>query len=102
SIRDIARTHGIPYTTLNRHVNGGRSIREANSEKQKLTVAQEWSLVQFILESAERGFPLKHAQIVQYADAVRQAQLGMECEPVGVKWVFGFLDRHHDALRAFW
>jgi hypothetical protein len=26
----------------------------------------------------------------------------VDCELVGVKWVFGFLDRHHDALRTFW
>ncbi|KAJ7126213.1 hypothetical protein C8R44DRAFT_578658, partial [Mycena epipterygia] len=65
---------------------GGRSIWEANEDKQKLTMRQEWSFVQFILESAERGFPLKHAQIVQYANAVLQATLGADCEGVGVKW----------------
>ncbi|KAF7372306.1 hypothetical protein MVEN_00090800 [Mycena venus] len=102
SIKAIAESHKVPYATLHRRIHGGRSIGEVNQEKQKLTVVQEWSLVQFILEAAERGFPLSHAQIVQYADAVRQATLGADCERVGVKWVFAFLDRHHHELRPFW
>jgi hypothetical protein len=53
-------------------------------------------------ESADRGFPLKHHQIEQYANAVRQATLGTDCEPVGKKWVFSFLDRHHSELQTFW
>jgi hypothetical protein len=102
SILQISKKYKIPYATLNRCVNGGQSIRGSNEKKQKLTPAQEWLLVQFILESADRGFPLGHRQIEQYADAVRQAMLGADCEKVGVKWVFSFLDRHHDALRTFW
>ncbi|KAF7372315.1 hypothetical protein MVEN_00091700 [Mycena venus] len=102
SIKAIAESHKVPYATLHRRIHGGRSIGEANQEKQKLTVVQEWSLVQFILEAAERGFPLSHAQIVQYANAVRQATLEADCEGVGVKWVFAFLDRHHHELRPFW
>jgi hypothetical protein len=66
--------------TLHRRIHG---IGEANQEKQKLTVVQEWSLVQFILEAAEREFTLSHAQVVQYADAVRQATLGADCEGGG-------------------
>jgi hypothetical protein len=83
-------------------VQGGKSICDTNQKKQKLTPVQEWSLVQFLLKSADRGFPLGHCQIEQYADAVCQAMLGVGCEPVDVKWVFVFLDRHHDALHTFW
>jgi hypothetical protein len=102
SIRAIAEKHKVTYGTLHRRINGGKSIREANQRWQKLTPVQEWSLVQFMLESADRGFPLGHRQIEQFADAVRQAILGPDCDPVGAKWVFAFLDRHHDALRTFW
>jgi len=101
-IAAIAESHNVAYATLHRRIHGGHSIGEANQEKQKLTVVQEWTLVQFILEAAERGFPLSHTQIIQHADAVRQATLGADCEGVGVKWVFAFLDRHHQELRPFW
>ncbi|KAF7352031.1 hypothetical protein MVEN_01165400 [Mycena venus] len=102
SIRAIAESHKVSYGTLHRHIHGGRGIREANQEKQKVSPVQEWSLVQFILESADRGFPLNHAQIRQAANAVRESTLGTGCELVSDKWVFAFLDRHHDALRTFW
>ncbi|KAF8175511.1 hypothetical protein K438DRAFT_1771121 [Mycena galopus ATCC 62051] len=69
SINEVAKKYKILYATLNRCVHGGKSIRESNTEKQKLTPAKEWSLVQFILESAERGFPLGHRQIEQFANA---------------------------------
>jgi hypothetical protein len=59
-------------------------------------------LTQFLLESADRGFPLKHTQIAEVANAIRQATLSADCEPVGDKWVFKSLGRYHDALRAFW
>jgi hypothetical protein len=80
----------------------GRVSTRPAKKKQLLTMAQEWALVQFILESADHGFPLGHCQIEQYADAVCQVSLGTDCVPVGAKWVFAFLDRHHNALRTFW
>ncbi|KAJ7826695.1 hypothetical protein B0H14DRAFT_3467526 [Mycena olivaceomarginata] len=65
SLLAIATSYNIPYATLHRRVQGGQSIRDANQKKQKLTPIQEWSLVQFLLESADRGFPLGHHQIEQ-------------------------------------
>jgi hypothetical protein len=50
----------------------------------------------------EHGFPLKHCQIAEAANAVLQAEFGTDCEPVGDKWVFKFLDRHHGVLSTFW
>ncbi|KAF8177505.1 hypothetical protein K438DRAFT_1606276, partial [Mycena galopus ATCC 62051] len=64
---------------------GGIGIRESNQTKQKLSLAKEWLLVQFLLESAERGFPLKHSQIAEAANDVLQAEFGTNCEPVGDK-----------------
>jgi hypothetical protein len=102
SIRAITKKHNVAYATLNRRIHGGVGIRESNQKKQKVSPVKEWSLVQFLLESAERGFPLKHSQIAEAANAVLQAEFGTDCEPVGDKWVFKFLDQHHDALSTFW
>ncbi|KAJ3499646.1 hypothetical protein NMY22_g19492 [Coprinellus aureogranulatus] len=43
-----------------------------------------------------------HREIEQYANVLRQAKLGTECEPVGKTWVFRFLDRHRDVLQPHW
>jgi hypothetical protein len=53
SIRAIAQSYRISYSTLNRRIQGGRSITEANQEKQKVTLVQEWTLMQFMRESAD-------------------------------------------------
>jgi hypothetical protein len=45
SIKAIVESHKVPYATLHRRIHGGRSIGEANQEKQKLSVVQEWTLV---------------------------------------------------------
>ncbi|CAK5266146.1 unnamed protein product [Mycena citricolor] len=70
SIANIAEAHGISYGTLHCHIKGGKSRQEAHASQQKLTSMQEWSLVQFICESANMGFLLTHRQIAEYANAV--------------------------------
>jgi hypothetical protein len=102
SICAIAESHKISYGTPNRRIHGGHSIVEANQEKQKVTPTQESLLMQFMGESADRGLPLMHAQIEQHANATCKAMLGADCKPVGKKWVFTFLDRHHAVIQTFW
>ena len=60
SLRDIADHHGMSKSTLARRVQEGQSIREFNVTKQLLLTAEKTVLVQFILESADCGFPLNH------------------------------------------
>ena len=75
---------------------------EFNATKQKLSQIKEGVLVNLILESASRGFPLKHCEIQQYANAIHQSRLGVDCEPVSDFWIFRFLDRHHEQLATHW
>jgi hypothetical protein len=71
---------------------------EANQEKQKVTLIYEWSLVQFMHESADRGFPLLHSQIEHHANTILQVTHSVDFEPIGAKWVLAFLDQHHAVL----
>ena len=97
------RFPGVKKSTLERYINGrGKTILEFNATKQKLSQIEEGVLVNFILESANHGFPLKHREIRQYANAVQQSRLGPDCEPIGDSWIFGFLDRHHEKLATHW
>lgn len=59
-LRTIAEYHGVDHNTLAHAVNGKRSIDKVNAIKQKLSVAEETILTDFILQSADRGFPLTH------------------------------------------
>jgi hypothetical protein len=103
SIRDVALQFSVDPSTLSRHVRGkGASMLKFNQKKQKLTVTEEEVLVTFILESTNIGFPLSHRQIEHYTNTVLESKNGAGYEPVGKRWVFNFMDRHHEKLQAHW
>ncbi|GBE85902.1 DDE-domain-containing protein [Sparassis crispa] len=102
--RKIAEDLGIPnqWRTIINRANGGRSVQEAHEEQQKLTPAEEAVLVDFLLQSAERGFPQYIFDIESCANIIRAVRLGPECEKVGDDWADRFLNRHHDVLQTHW
>ena len=101
-LRTISEFHGVDHNTLARAVNNKRSMDEANATKQKLTVAEEGVLADFILKSADRGFPLTHQAIKSYADAILQKRHGPIYQPTGQKWIYAFLDRNRHKLQTHW
>ncbi|KAG2346937.1 hypothetical protein BDR05DRAFT_858501, partial [Suillus weaverae] len=62
------------------------SISEFNATKQKLTVAKERVIVDFIIQSADRGIPLTHDIIKNAANEILRSRLGDGFEPVGLNW----------------
>jgi hypothetical protein len=102
--RDIAQKHGVKHRTLMYHVEkeDAPTISAFNASKQKLSVAEERVLVDFIKDSADHGFPLTHRAIKSYANAALQSRLGAELKPVGKQWIFRFLDRHHEEIQTHW
>ena len=104
-LREIARIYGIPgqWSNIGKRYNGGRSTTEVHQEQQKLTPSEEETLVQFLDESADRGFPQTHQQLKHFADAILQSRLGTgTSESVGGSWSGRFLDRHRDVLQTHW
>lgn len=104
SFRKVAEMFpGVSKSTLERFISHkGKTMLEFNATKQKLSPLEESVLVEFILESADRGFPLKHREIRQYSNKVLQSRLGQNCKQLGKSWIFQFLDRHRDQLAPHW
>lgn len=100
----IAHEYGIPhqYKTITNRYNGGRSNAEMHEAQQKLKPSEEQVLINFLNESAERGFPQDLTQITNVANLIRQSRLGTACEKVGESWVGRFLDRHREVLQTHW
>lgn len=71
--RTIAKEYGIEnqWRTIVNRYEGGRSTREAHEDQEKLTGAEEAVLVDFLNQSADRGFPQKRRNIIQYANLIR-------------------------------
>ena len=70
-----------------------------NAGKQRLTLAEEHVVVNFCLESADRGFPLIHDNVYKYADNILSVHLGSEHDTLGLNWVTTILIWHHDELQ---
>jgi hypothetical protein len=102
--RKIAEEHGIKkqWRTIINQYNGGRSAQEAHEAQQKLTPSEEEVLVNFLNESANRGFPQTLRNIENYANMIRRNRIGPDCELVGESWVGRFLDRHREILQTHW
>src|SRR3979411_665354 len=63
SYRAVADKYNVSKSTLQRLVNGGISMSAFNASKQRLTPPEERIVVDFCLESADRGFPLTVANV---------------------------------------
>ena len=103
-VHTIAKEFGkeSQWRTISNHYNGGWSIWEGHEDLQKLTPPEETVLVNFLNESAARGFPQTPQNVTLYANMIRRNCLGAECEDVGVSRVGRFLDRHRDILQTHW
>lgn len=82
SLRKVADKHGVCPRTLG-------------------NPAEERVLVDFILESADRGIPLPVKNIRLHADAILAGR-EMPDTPVSDAWTGRFLDRHREELQTHW
>ena len=71
-VRAIAKEHGIEkfHKTITNRYNNMRSTTEAHEDQQKLTAAEEAVLVDFLIQSTDRGFPQSRRNIAQYANLI--------------------------------
>ncbi|KIJ52066.1 hypothetical protein M422DRAFT_83078, partial [Sphaerobolus stellatus SS14] len=58
----------VSSSTLQRRITGGISLIEFNASKCALSTEEEAMLLHYVLESADRGFPLTHRNVRQLAD----------------------------------
>lgn len=52
----------------------------------------------FIVQSADRGFPLNRDEIMDYANSMVQEVEGKDCKLLGERWIEAFWDCHMDVL----
>src|SRR5436190_16489009 len=67
-LRDVALQYQVSHVTLSRQYKGAISMSEFNASKQKLTTAEEQTIVNYVLESADRGLPLTHSALTSLAN----------------------------------
>ncbi|KAH9079561.1 hypothetical protein EDB83DRAFT_2198848, partial [Lactarius deliciosus] len=97
--RTQIRIH-LDHNTLARLSNGGRSLTEANGEKSWLTSEEQDIIVQFVIESARRGFPLSPKRLREHTEYILRAHLGDKFpeDGLGKNWPTQFITKHHDRI----
>ncbi|KLO14050.1 hypothetical protein SCHPADRAFT_793404, partial [Schizopora paradoxa] len=65
---------------------GGRTMMEFAAAKQKLTPAEEARIVDYLLESADRGLPKGREDIIECANEILQQRRQNKKEKVGKDW----------------
>jgi hypothetical protein len=102
--RRIAEDYGIANkwrTVVNRY-NGMQSTRKAHEAQKNLLQAKEVSLVDFLNQSAEQGFPQTLKNIENLATLLQKAHLGDDCSALGENLVHRFLDHYQEVLQTHW
>ena len=92
SVRSAAKQHSIPRSTLQRHINGGQTIREAHEKQQNLSPRQEALLVRWVQTQTKLGYAPPHSRFTMYALRISRASGGPST--LGRHWVQRFLQRN--------
>jgi len=92
SVRNAALQWGIPRITLYDRLQGRASRKEAFSDMQRLSPAQEKHLTQWILTQGDLGLPPTHAQIKQFTQRI--LAVNGDHQPIGKHWMQAFLKRN--------
>ncbi|KAI1867673.1 uncharacterized protein JN550_006814, partial [Neoarthrinium moseri] len=95
-IKESSREFGIPKSTLQNRIRGHQPRSEAFANQQRLLPSQEEWLSTWILAQDALGLAPTHAQVREFAERVLHAQ--GDTQPLGKRWLQGFLRRNPNIL----
>ena len=98
SLCDVALCFQVNYTTLNNHYKGRPTKSAFVAMCQKLTPAEENTLVEYALTCSDCGFPITHPQLATFANEILEAHVGPDYEPVGKNWTDQVIEHHYQSL----
>jgi hypothetical protein len=102
SQRRAARLFNVPLTSLQRRLQNVPTISEFNAQKRKLSLSEEESLVQWILDLDRRGFPPHIIDVRRMADVLLAARgQNPPPPPVGKNWVTRWI-KSQSQLQTKW
>lgn len=102
SLHDVALCFHANHTTLNSHYKGRPTKSAFVAMCQKLTPAEENTLVEYTLACSDHGFPITHSQLAAFANDILKACIGPDYEPVGKNWTDRFIECHYQSLQMHW
>jgi hypothetical protein len=98
SQRKAAERWGVPRSTLQKRLSGSQPRSNANEHLQRLSKQQESHMVRWILIQSNLGLPPTHQEVREFA--TRVIKVGGDDEPLGKRWIEGFLRRNPEVRTA--
>jgi hypothetical protein len=98
SLRRAAEAYSVPHSTLTRRYHGITHPSETRNPQLKLTLTEEQTIIQYILNLNTRGFAPQHCEVADMADKVLGIRGG---KPVGKHWAERFVTRSDKLKTAF-
>ena len=92
SVRNVARTFDVPPSTLGHRLKGRRDVKTYRQSRQRLTVLEEASLVKWMIQLMNWGWPPTISQLERMASHLLICK--GDREPLGVNWYEAFIARH--------
>jgi hypothetical protein len=99
SIKKAARIFGISYSTLRGRINGAVSKQQANQAMQRLTVAEEEAIRDWLLSMASWGWPIRVDRLRKMA--VELLKDKGDTTDLGTHWTEQFLNRYSEVQSRF-
>ena len=98
----ISSQFGVAQLTLSARIKGRPSKLASQSQQQKLYPDEEQQIVNYLQQTARRGFPDTQRRCIRHANDILIARSGNKNARVGIRWLGRFLHRHHDEIRCYW
>jgi len=98
----IAAKHHIALSTLTARIRGRPSKLASASLQQKIRPDEEQLIVDYLEETAHRGFPDTKKRCARRANEILHMRSGIKDAKVGHHWLGRFMHRHHDRVRSYW
>lgn len=94
----------LNHATLVSHSKGKPTISKFNGTKQLLTSEEENVMVNYVIEMAERGFPLSPRRLREHAIQILHKRLGSLAPENGLSkdWATDFIRCHNAQLGRYW
>jgi len=102
SIRKAAEAYGVHYSTVRRRLKGAKLRKFAHTHQELLTPAEEKSIVRWIVQLKEFGFPPRVNHVKEAIVLLKHPELGLEEKAMEAyfdkmlnrNYLTHFLDRH--------
>jgi len=97
SVRAAAKAHDVSHATLNRRINGGKSIAESREDQQNLSIAEEKAFLLWVSQMTAARHPVRHGYIREMAHHILISHYRDSAKPpafypyIGDTWVQRFL-----------